>query len=130
MYFRHDPPTMESLLILERTKLVHKLKIVQYEPLLNLGFINVMHSILSICSSFLKQRKFVPKIAPLVARMLSTMSLKSSISTKVLVNFIVLSIMQTTCNTHILVGVAGSSNSASPVNGTTTDANTPGGNIL
>ena len=126
----HDSSTMELLLTLEITKRVKKLKGVKYDILLNEVFIYVMYSIWSICNKSLKQQRIIPKIASSVVWMLSTMSLKSSIRSKFLVNFIVLSIMQTTCNTHILVGVAGSSSSGSSGNGTTTDANAPGGSIL
>ena len=56
------------------------------------------------------------------------MPLKSSISTQIFINFVVLSIMQTTCNTYILVGVEGSNSTGSHGNGTTTDASAKGNN--
>ena len=121
MYSKTDSWTMES----ELTKSKKRFKLVKW--FMSLGI--VMYTMLSYWAflyGHFKRRKLFPTLLSLVIWMFPIMPLKSSITTKVYVNFIVLSIMQTTCNTYILVGVAGSTSSGSPKNETTTVANVAG----
>ena len=120
VYSKTDSWTMES----ELTKSKKRFKLVKW--FMSLGI--VMYTMLSYWAflyGHFKRRKLFPTLLSLVIWMFPIMPLKSSITTKVYVNFIVLSIMQTTCNTYILFGVAGST-SVPPKNETTTAASIEG----
>ena len=119
---------MELQLISETIRFVRRLKIVNWDIFFTLAYIHTKETILSLYHHFFKRRKTISNMTSLFTRILPTMPLKSSISTQIFINFVVLSIMQTTCNTYILVGVEGSNNTGSPGNGTTSDANAKGNN--
>ena len=115
---------MESELTLTKSK--KRLKLVKWLISLLQIILYTMQSNLVLLYGYFRRRKIFPTLFNLVVWMFPIMPLKSSITTKVYFNFIVLSIMQTTCNTYILVGVAGSSSSGPPRNETSTVANIAG----
>ena len=115
---------MESELTLIKSK--KRLKRVKWFIYLIQIITYAMQSKLTFLYGYFRRRKIFPTLFSQGIRRLPIMPLKSSITTKVYLNFIVLSIMQTTCNTYILVGVAGSSSSGPPRNETTTVANIAG----
>ena len=123
VYSKTDSWTMVSELTLTKSK--KRLKLVKWFMSLQIIMYS-MQSNLAFLYSHFKHRKIFPTLLFLVIGMFPIMPLKSSITTKVYLNYIVLSIMQTTCNTHILVGVAGSSSSGPPRNETSTVANIAG----
>ena len=112
--------------MLHSTKFVKRLEYVNWGIFDALAYIHIIESISSLYHHYFKRRKVISNITKSFTSLLPTMPLKSSISTQIFINFVVLSIMQTTCNTYILIGVEGSNNTGSPGNGTTTDASAKG----
>ena len=63
-----------------------------------------------ICNIFIAGSNATSKITSSLLWIFSVLPCHASISTQIITNFIVLSILQENCNTYIVTGVAGSSN--------------------